>query len=51
MRLQGHRAYESALPCATQDRITTEPLRGICRRTVFEAMAVADALGLVIPEA
>jgi 2-dehydropantoate 2-reductase len=41
----------SVLTRATLDRITTEPsLSSICRRMMLEAKAVADALGVVIPE-
>jgi len=41
----------SALTHATLDRITTEAgLRGLCKTMMLEAKAIADALGVSIPE-
>lgn len=41
----------SVLTLATLDRITAEPgLRGLCKTMIYEARAVAEALGIEIPE-
>jgi 2-dehydropantoate 2-reductase len=53
LKLWGNVSFNpiSVLTRATLDRITTEPsLKAICRCMMYEAKAVADALGIAIPE-